>query len=94
MDNERSQFPVSDAIETLLETPGIIWQSELRLFRELTHDWLATGGEFPAIADGLRESLHGRFEAGCLIEMGEFEFYRDHTGQFVISHGMSQVRLN
>jgi len=94
MEKHINGLPPEDAWAVLVEAPGVIWQGELKFFRELSDRWFEQGGEYPVVLDALRESLHERFVRGHVIEMGEFEFYRDRDANMVISRGISEARSN
>jgi hypothetical protein len=94
MEKRINPLPAEDAWAVLAEAPGIIRQAELKFFHNLSDRWFREGGEYPVVLDVLRESLHERFAGGHVIEMGEFEFYRDRDAIMVISRGISEARLN
>ena len=72
-----------EATQVLLESPGVIRQSELQLAARLRRDWWENDGDWQTVRN-LLDSINQRFEDGWLIEMGSVQLYRDHTGVIVI----------
>ena len=91
---EHSVNPASTAAQALLESPGMIRQEELKLFYEAANLYLGGHLELEEELQEVKACLEAGFEAGWLIEMGEFEFYRDQTGELVVACGIRESEKN
>jgi hypothetical protein len=94
MEKPNPLLPAEDAWAALTEASGVIWQSELRAFHENAEAYLSGRTDLGELVERMKLALDVRFDAGWLIEMGEWELYRDHTSTLVIVRGVSQTRLN
>jgi hypothetical protein len=65
----QSLIPPWETAQVLLESPGVIRQTDLAEFVRLRED-LLDGQEVGAEFREMHDSLNARFEAGFLIEMG------------------------
>ena len=83
MENAPRFTLAEEATQVLLESPGVIRQSELQLAADLRADWWNKTGDWQTVRN-LLDSLKQRFEDGWLIELGRVSMYRDHTGVIVI----------
>jgi len=88
------------AARTLIESEGVIRQSELELFDELRDavekNFMAgrIDASLSAIVESVEASLLARFEAGFLVEMGQLDFTRDRNGNPQVWRGSWAVGLN
>lgn len=100
MKRDFNQMPPWSAAHTLVHSAGMITQAELELFDGLRDSTdrlvMSCRGdvEFSGPLDAMEESLNARFDAGHLVEMGEFDFSRDRHGNLRVWRGVEGVGLN
>jgi hypothetical protein len=100
MKRDWNQCPPWAAGETLVNSPGVIWQTELELFDELRDraEENFTAGhsdtKLAAILERLEQSLNARFRDGFLVQIGQLDFSRDRNGNPQVWRGSWAVGLN